>query len=181
MAERVKMTTALMIGRFQPFHKGHLASVEYVLKKVEKVIIGIGSSEQHHTLTNPFTFEERKAMIEASLENLVDRERYIIVAIPDIHDDKRWPYHVYKLSPPFDVVYTNGKLEAHLFSMAGFEVRDIPFFNREVYEASEIRRRMVENENWRVLVPEGTAMVLERIGGVQRVKKLARLDKLKET
>ncbi|MEM3079801.1 MAG: adenylyltransferase/cytidyltransferase family protein, partial [Thermoproteota archaeon] len=49
----------LFIGRFQPFHLGHLKAVEYIINRVDEVIIGIGSAQYSHTLENPFTAGER--------------------------------------------------------------------------------------------------------------------------
>ena len=50
---------ALYIGRFQPFHKGHLKILQKLAKKYDEIIIGIGSSQYSNTLENPFTSEER--------------------------------------------------------------------------------------------------------------------------
>ena len=36
----------LLIGRFQPFHLGHLEAVNFALSKVEQLYIGIGSSNR---------------------------------------------------------------------------------------------------------------------------------------
>jgi len=41
--KKKKSKIALFIGKFQPFHKGHLFALRQVLKKFDKVIIGIGS------------------------------------------------------------------------------------------------------------------------------------------
>ncbi len=60
--------TAFIIGRFQPFHKGHLEIIKTILKDNDHVIIGIGSAQFSHTLTNPFTAGERYLMISNTLE-----------------------------------------------------------------------------------------------------------------
>ncbi len=36
----------LLIGRFQPFHLGHLEAFRFALSKVDKLWIGIGSSNK---------------------------------------------------------------------------------------------------------------------------------------
>ena len=56
-----------LIGRFQPFHLGHVEAVKFALSKVEQLYIGIGSSNKSHQLRNPFTVEERKQMILSCL------------------------------------------------------------------------------------------------------------------
>ena len=55
---------------------------------------------------------------------------------------------------------------------AGYEVRNSPLFNREMYSGTEIRRRIVEGEDWEALVPAGVADVIREIDGVSRIKDL---------
>jgi len=55
---------ALFIGRFQPFHSGHLDAIKQISE--EEIIIGIGSSQYSKTEENPYSFEERKKMIKKS-------------------------------------------------------------------------------------------------------------------
>ena len=52
------------IGRFSPFHSGHAEVLKRALETSKLVIVLIGSSGQSRSLKNPFTFEERRAMIE---------------------------------------------------------------------------------------------------------------------
>ncbi|MEM2915309.1 MAG: adenylyltransferase/cytidyltransferase family protein, partial [Candidatus Bathyarchaeia archaeon] len=59
---------ALYVGRFQPFHLGHLEAVKYMLRNSKEVIIVIGSAQESHTLTNPFTAGERVYMIRLALD-----------------------------------------------------------------------------------------------------------------
>ena len=48
--------TALIVGRFQPFHKGHLFLIKKALEKANKIIIGIGSANIIDE-NNPIDFE----------------------------------------------------------------------------------------------------------------------------
>ena len=54
------------VGRFQPFHNGHKAVIEAALEQAKEVVVVVGSSFAARSIRNPFTFEERKAMIEAT-------------------------------------------------------------------------------------------------------------------
>ncbi|MFH0860998.1 MAG: nicotinamide-nucleotide adenylyltransferase [Candidatus Altiarchaeota archaeon] len=164
------MTKALVIGRFQPFHIGHLSGIEFVLNRVDKVIIGIGSSQESNTRENPFSADERKSMIERSLD--YDNSRYDIVYIPDINDDVRWVGHVRKIVPEFDHVYTNGENEMRLFKDAGCDIKNIPFYNKSTYNATNIRERMRVGRPWKHLVPQGTAKTIDEVDGARRVKEL---------
>ncbi|MCX8169894.1 MAG: nicotinamide-nucleotide adenylyltransferase, partial [Candidatus Methanomethyliaceae archaeon] len=110
----------LIIGRYQPFHKGHLEVVKCVLKEVDDLIIGIGSAQISHTLENPFTAGERITMISEALKEEGLRERcYYIIPIPDIWNNSLWVRHVIALTPSFDVVYTGNPLARRLFMEEG--------------------------------------------------------------
>ena len=59
-----KFKLGFTIGRFQFFHEGHESLIDKGLELCEKFVILIGSSDKSRTKDNPFTFEERKEMIE---------------------------------------------------------------------------------------------------------------------
>jgi bifunctional NMN adenylyltransferase/nudix hydrolase len=63
-----RYTVAVLIGRFEPFHNGHLANVNQAIDIAEHVQILVGSSFQPRTPKNPFTFYERKEMISSALQ-----------------------------------------------------------------------------------------------------------------
>jgi nicotinamide-nucleotide adenylyltransferase len=168
----------LFIGRFQPFHLGHLKAVEYIVNQVDEVILGIGSAQYSHTLENPFTAGERYVMILNSLGDLgITRNRYHLLPIEDVNVHDVWVCHVRSRVPKFEVVFSNEPLTSRLFREAGYEVQPIPFFNRDVYSATEIRLRMIEGGDWRSLVPRAVAEYIGEIDGVKRVKDLASTDK----
>ena len=164
--------TALIIGRFQPFHFGHLKLIEWAADSVDYIIIGIGSSQESHTWDNPFTAPERRKMIKRSLKTF---RNYNIYEIPDVDNDFIWVSHVKRIVPKFDVVYTNGELEKRLFSEAGFEVRTTPIFKRDLYSGTEIRKRIANGEKWESLVPQGTIDVIAEVDGVRRIRELSEL------
>ena len=97
---------ALFIGRFQPFHKGHLKIIVNALKQYQEVIIGIGSSQYGNKSDNPFTANERKNMIINSL-NKIGLKNFKIILIPDIHNPPKWVDHVLSIINDFDVVISN--------------------------------------------------------------------------
>ena len=61
----------LLIGRFQPFHLGHLSALRFALPKVDKLWLGLGSSNKPIEKNNPFSIEERKKMILSSIEDSI--------------------------------------------------------------------------------------------------------------
>ena len=80
----------VFIGRFQPFHKGHLAVVEEALEKAERLIIILGSANQPRNSRNPFTTDERSKMIYGSLSE-EHRDRVICTPMQDFdYNDAKW-------------------------------------------------------------------------------------------
>lgn len=166
---------ALYIGRFQPYHLGHHAVIEEIASEADEVIICIGSAQRSHELDNPFTAGERYLMISKSL-----REdgvfNFYIVPILDVNWNAVWVSHVESLIPPVDVVLTNNPLIGRLFDEKGYEVRAPSLFNRKEYAGSEIRRRMLNHEQWADLVPKAVVEVVKEIDGLRRMENLSRSD-----
>ncbi len=160
---------ALIVGRFQPFHFGHQKLIEWAGNDVRYLIIAIGSSQESYTLDNPFTASERREMINKSLGT---RVRFEVLEIPDLNEDRLWVESVKKICPDFDFVYTNGEKEKRLFANAGYEVKSTPMFNKDLYNGTEIRKRMLSGRPWRDYCPAGTVKVIESVDGVGRLKRL---------
>jgi bifunctional NMN adenylyltransferase/nudix hydrolase len=89
------MDVAVLIGRFQPFHCGHAELLGKALATAPKVVIVLGSSYHARSAKNPFTWQEREAMIAATLKP-EDRERVTFVAMRDYYDDRQWAEEVSK-------------------------------------------------------------------------------------
>jgi len=171
------MTTALLIGRYQPFHNGHLEVVKQILKECDVLVIGIGSAQDSHRRENPFTGGERLSMIsEALADEGVPLHRYIIVPIPDINNNSLWASHVRAFCPPFDVAYTRNPLSKRLFEEAGMRVKEQPLFDRHKYSGTAIRGKILKDSEWEGLVPKGVARVIKKIGGIERLKSVVGTD-----
>jgi nicotinamide-nucleotide adenylyltransferase len=161
----------LLIGRFQPFHKGHLEAINFGLSKVEKLWIGIGSSNKSHEKRNPFTADERKEMILSSLDSKM-LERVQIFFVPDTGDHEKWTYHVDSIVPQYDVVFSNDDFTLTLYKKRGTKVIEVPLLNRDVISGTNIREMIVSDKDWSSLVPEGTKKVLLKIDAKSRLSKI---------
>ncbi|MDE2429535.1 MAG: adenylyltransferase/cytidyltransferase family protein, partial [Burkholderiales bacterium] len=80
---------AVLIGRFQPFHRGHAALLQRALRTAPKVVVVLGSSFHARNSKNPFTWKERELMICSTLTT-DEQERVSFIAVRDYYDDKRW-------------------------------------------------------------------------------------------
>ena len=174
------MLRALYVGRFQPFHLGHLGAIEYMLSKASELIIVVGSAQYSHTRDAPFTAGERVTMIRLALNEVgIDPSRYYINPVPDLNIHDIWVSHVVSFVPKFEEVYNNEPLTGRLFLEDGrFQVKPIPLQNRQVYSATEIRKRVLDGENWEELVPKSVAKFIKEIDGEERLKDLVKTDKV---
>jgi len=162
------------IGRFQPFHDGHLHMVEAIADEVDELVLGIGSAGDSHSTRDPFTAGERVLMVTKSLED-VDLTTYV-VPIDDLDRNSVWVSHVRSMVPGFDVAYSNNPLVIRLFTEAGVEVHQSPMFRRDVLEGTEVRERMIRGRDWRSLVPDAAVDVIEEVNGVERIQRIAETD-----
>jgi nicotinamide-nucleotide adenylyltransferase len=162
---------ALFIGRFQPFHNGHLLILKSIYNQYNEIIIGIGSSQYSNTIDNPFSENERRKMIKKSLEN-IGIQNYKIVSIPDIHNPPKWVSYVVSIVNNINIVISNNPFTKKLFREQGYQIKGTDFFKKEVYSGEEIRRRMIYDESWEDLVPESVVKVIKEINGIQRLKNL---------
>lgn len=169
----------LFVGRFQPFHNGHLQAVKDALKEVDEIVVVVGSAQYSHKISNPFTAGERLTMIREALDEAdIAASRFWMVPVPDIHVHMMWVAEVMGYTPRFHVVYANEPLTKRLFKEAGFKVKPIPYYQRETWSSTEIRERMLKGKNWKQLVPKSVARFIEEVNGVQRLRELAKTDKI---
>jgi bifunctional NMN adenylyltransferase/nudix hydrolase len=88
-----RFDTAVLIGRFQPFHSGHAALLGEAFRIGSRVVLVLGSAHAARTPRNPFTAAEREAMIRASLTES-DNARLLVVGQRDVWDLGRWTSEV---------------------------------------------------------------------------------------
>ena len=163
----------LLIGRFQPFHLGHLKGIEHISKEVDELIILIGSAQYSHSLNNPFTAGERIMMVHNALvEHNYDLSRYYIIPLTDTNDNRIWVAHLVTSVPAFDIAYTHNPLVKRLLFESKISVKSHDFFNRETLRATEVRNRILGNENWEELVPKSVIKIIKEISGVARIQEI---------
>jgi cytidyltransferase-like protein len=163
-------------GRFQPFHNGHLEYLRAARDLCQTLVIGItnpdpttiieDATSQHRHLpdANPYTYFERLLMIrEVLTDEGTDPGRSIIIPFP-VNATDRWRFYL----PPNAVHYLRvfseweqakvDRLREH-----GHTVEVLhPGIEKEI-EASEVRRRMANGEDWQSLVPPAVVRMIERL------------------
>jgi nicotinamide-nucleotide adenylyltransferase len=164
----------LLIGRFQPFHLGHLEALQFALSKVDKVDklwVGLGSSNKPVQKNNPFSAEERKQMILSSIDDTM-KEKISIYFIPDLDNHVKWIEKIDTIVPKFDIIFSNDELTKHLYSKRSVQVIAIPFLNRNVLSGTNIRDLIISDQKWDNLVPQGTRNFLKNTSAKERLKNL---------
>ena len=95
-----------------------------------------------------------------------------LVPIVDINQYSLWVAHVESMVPPFETVYSNNPLTRRLFEEAGYNVDIAPMFDRHIYSGTEVRTRMLHNEDWQSLVPPGVAETIYEVKGDERLRQI---------
>ncbi len=143
---------ALFVGRFQPFHLGHLQCVKKILSENKEIVIVIGSAQENFTAENPFTVGERMEIIRTALSQEGLETRAIIVPVPDTFESTIWAKRVLSYCPKISGrAYSNNSWTTLLLEKEGIEVRPLPDYRG--ITATELRRRLRENIDLESLVP----------------------------
>jgi nicotinamide-nucleotide adenylyltransferase len=152
------MRCALFIGRFQPFHNGHLHVARSLSKKYDDVVIGIGSSQEKNTKNNPFSYNERKTMISKALKSNKIKN-FKIYPIPDLYDDYKWTNHIFKKLPKFDAAYSGNDWTLRCFRKHKIKCRKVKLIKG--ISSTRIRAMIKNNKKWEKFVPEAVACYLK--------------------
>ena len=161
------MTRALFIGRFQPFHNAHLLDIKKILKEADEIIIAIGSSRENNTKENPFSYNERKKMIEKVFKSNKIKS-YKIYPVPDLYNDKKWVECIKNNLPKYDFVYSGNQWTLKCFKKFDSKVKKLKLVRG--ISSTKIREMIVKNKNWKKLVPKEIADYIVKVNGVGRIK-----------
>ena len=143
-------TVGLFIGRFQPFHLGHLKAIKESAQKVDVLWIGIGSIDTQNK-ENPFTFRERVWMIRMVL-GIEKISNYRIFGIKDYPDDQIWIEKIFARTGLIDIVFTGNDWTATCFTQEGQRVEMISLL--EGISATKVREKLRTNMSYKEMVPE---------------------------
>ncbi len=163
----------LVIGRFQPFHSGHLRLIQEALKKSNilednSIKIAIGSIQESFTKKNPFTFYERQEMLKRSLnKNRINN--FSIFGLEDKNSDLVWVRELKNNVGNFDMCYTNNERIIAIFLKNGIPAKKIGPFGRKDVSGTIIRKLIAEEKDVKDLLPNETFKVLRKIDGFKRI------------
>ncbi|MCS7121555.1 MAG: nicotinamide-nucleotide adenylyltransferase [Archaeoglobaceae archaeon] len=162
---------ALIFGRFQPFHLGHLYVIKWALERFDELVLLVGMADESHTLRNPFTAGERIWMIREGLKEAgIDLSRIITATVPTMSVYVGHALYIINLVPQVKAIITRNPVIAKVFEDAGLEVVIPPEFDRSKFRGTHIRKLMLEDGSWEELVPRSVERIVKYLGGVERLK-----------
>jgi len=165
------------MGRFQPFHLGHLDLVRQILSECDDVIIAVTSAQFNYLEKDPFTAGERIEMIHESIkESDVDISKCFVLSIENQFNIATWGSYLKTALPKFDKVYSGNEYVAMLLADSDIVVSSPKFLDRTKYNATKIRSMIVSDGNWEDYVPKAVSKTIHQINGVNRLKIISKSD-----
>lgn len=146
-----KYGTVVYILRAQPLHKGHIETIKKAGELGDNVVLVVGSAYRPRDYKNPFTYEERKDMINNAIQeyemNSKTGAKFWVQPIRDtLYDDTAWVANVqnvvYKIAAPKETIAIIG----HEKDESSFYLKMFPtwaFEHQELVEpldATQIRQ-----------------------------------------
>ena len=85
----------LYLGRFQPFHIGHVSIINQMLCECDTIAIAIGSAQESGTERNPLSFLFRSILIQETCLDYLDRIKFYAIYDRETYsDDSTWGQYV---------------------------------------------------------------------------------------
>lgn len=150
---------AVFIGRFQPFHNGHLSVVKKMSQKYRLLIV-IGSTNRKSG-KNPFSSRLRQRMIHAALTEAGIKD-VVVILMPDTRDDKLWAKKFLRLTKNPDFVVTGNPWVMRCLKNSGVKFFKIKEKGRKI-SATKIRAAMRVGKPWKQMVPPAVFKFLKKI------------------
>ncbi|MBD3188142.1 nicotinamide-nucleotide adenylyltransferase [Candidatus Bathyarchaeota archaeon] len=166
------LDTPFFVGRFQPFHLGHLRCIKHISKDHDSAIIGIGSPQYSRTARNPLTYLERRTMIEKVLQSeSVDLSRAWIFPVPDLHNETLWMLNVKLMVENRVTLFSNNEWVRGLARNEGIKLGEKLSFDVERFNGTRIRKMIRSGNPWESLLPEASIKYMRAHGLLACIKK----------
>lgn len=148
-----KFKTGIVIGRFQPFHKGHKYLIEKALEYCDRIFIMVAAADLVDK-DNPYSSKKREMIVKKFVEEEGLGNRVIDVFSLNNHpDDKIWLENLLKITGKIDVTVGDNEWVNGIFEDAGMKAIRIGYHKRELLEGKKIRDLKEKKGKWEKRVP----------------------------
>jgi bifunctional NMN adenylyltransferase/nudix hydrolase len=168
-----KFDTIVFIGRFQPLHNAHVATLKKAYSLADQVLIVIGSAGEPSTFKNPLSAEQREDILIYAMADIdIPEQNYKIIHQEDcLYSDLKWFTEIQdkitKHTKPTDNIGIIGfEKDSSSFYLKGFpqwEYIEMPLV--EHLSSTDIRNLyFIENPNLKFIkgvIPRATFEFLE--------------------
>ncbi|MEW5955481.1 MAG: adenylyltransferase/cytidyltransferase family protein [Candidatus Micrarchaeota archaeon] len=157
-------------GLFNPPHKGHMRRIKQLSKRVDLLIIAIGSAQEKNTARNPFSGKERAKMLNDYLkEERVDRKCVKIIAVKDGKSYRSSFKNLARKTGGFDVLFSDKKSLDFVPQKTGIKLAKAK--RSGSISSTKIRKAIAEGMKWKHLTGRSVAKIIKEAKGIKRVKK----------
>jgi len=160
----------VFVGRFQPFHNGHLEAIKWILAQTKEIKIVIGSMQEFGQADNPLEYADRKKIVEAALvESGIKNCK--IFGVPDFYNDAAWGKKLLEitgLDADEAVLVSLNDWVKSCAKKIGVAVAAHPVFCDNL-SATQVRQTMFAGSDWKNLVPPAVFDYLESEGLARKI------------
>jgi cytidyltransferase-like protein len=174
MTREPPVSLGMIHGRFQPFHRGHLAYLVAAAARCERLAVGITNPDgfpvrpepsdpaRHLPEANPFTDAERRLMVEAAAAE-AGAGPVEVLPFP-VTEPALWDGLVPEGAVQFVRVLSPWGASKHeRLAAHGYRVVVLPAPAGKQVSGAQVRAAMREGGDWRALVPPSVAAVIDSL------------------
>ena len=169
--------TAVLIGRFQPPHRAHLALMQEALEQASDLVIVLGSARSARTVRNPLSDNERAGLIRQMLEAAgVNLRRVRLEFVPDAYYNlPLWVEQIRQAVGSQQALLTGSEKDASSFYLRLFPDWTLspPGFRLEL-NATDVREALYRGD-WQTVARAVTPEVLAGLRAFAETPEFAEL------
>lgn len=127
----MKYKHGIAVMRCQPLHIAHARLIQTMLNECEHVTVVLGSIQEHGTIKNPFSFNDRKKMVKNVFGNTPYWSKLMVYGLADIQDERNWADYVLDYInnqydrtdvPAPDAYYCGSHYDGHWFRLTKLKI-----------------------------------------------------------
>jgi nicotinamide-nucleotide adenylyltransferase len=160
-------------GRFQPFHNGHLEYLRGAAERCDELWVGITNPDparireeptdplRHLPESNPWSYADRLLMVKTAAGDI----GFAVHVIPfPVNEPELWDAYVPRPMTQFIRLFSDwGDTKVKRLRAAGYDVVILDAGIEKQISGAEVRAALREGGDWRALVPDGVARVIESL------------------